>query len=81
MAQLNLQLTKEFLKDLRSFMQLSGIQTKSEAIRVAVKKALYELLAQEKKSDFRSWLGMGLKAPLKDKRKFVDEDSLWERDS
>jgi len=79
MKQMNLQLTKEFLKDLKAFMQLSGIHTKSEAIRVAVRKCVIELLSQKKKTDFRGWLGIGLRARVKENRRFKNEDDLWEK--
>ncbi len=78
MKQLNLQLSKDFLRDLKNFMELGGIRTKSEAIRVAVKRALAELSAQNKSSDFRGLLGRALKAPLRTPR-FKDEDSLWDK--
>ena len=77
MKQLNLQLTKEFLRDLKTFMELSGIKTKSEAIRMAVARMVVELLAQKKRTNFRGWIGLGLRVPLREQRQFKDEDDLW----
>ena len=80
MSQINLQTSKEFLKDLKRFMELKGISTKSEAIRVAVREMVLRLEGQNKKTGLRGWLGMGLKATPRSHRKFPSEDSLWEKD-
>jgi hypothetical protein len=76
MAQLNLNITPEFKKDLEKYMRQRGISTKSEAIRMALHE-LVTMLNVSKKSDFDSWLGAGLKAELKSTRKFKSEDDLW----
>jgi len=76
MRQLNLNVTPEFERDLRRFMREKGIAKKSDAIR----QALHEAVAKgggSSRSDFRSWLGLGLKAPLNPKPRFRSEDELW----
>ena len=76
MKQLNLNVTPEFERDLRQFMKQRKINRKSDAIRQALREAAARS-AGAGKSDFRSWLGMGLKAPLRAKRRFRNEDDLW----
>lgn len=76
MAQLNLNITPEFKKNLEKYMRKRGITTKSEAIRMALHE-LVTMMSVSKKSDFDSWLGAGLKAELKSSRKFKSEDDLW----
>lgn len=76
MRQVNLNVTPEFDRDLRRFMKLRGISQKSEAIR----QALHEAVARGSgrvDSDYRTWLGLGLKAPLNPKPRFENEDALW----
>jgi hypothetical protein len=76
MRQINLNVTTEFDRDLRSVMRQRGISNKSEAIRRAVHEAASkgEAAAQ---CDFRSWLGLGLKFAPNPKPRFRDEDDLW----
>lgn len=76
MRQLNLNVTADFERDLRQFMKQKKIASKSEAIR----EALHEAVARGTSAgdyDFRTWLGMGLKAPLRRKGRFRSEDDLW----
>lgn len=76
MAQLNLNLTPQFKKDLDKYMKHRGIKTKSEALRAALHE-IVALISTAKKSDYGSWLGAGLKAELKGEVKFKSEDDLW----
>jgi hypothetical protein len=76
MRQLNLNVTEEFERDLRRYMRQKGITKQSEAIRQAVREAVAKASAASH-SDFRSWLGLGLKAPLNPKPRFRSEDDLW----
>ena len=76
MKQLNLNVTLEFERDLRRYMKERRIATKSDAIRQAVREVV-EHSSSAKQSDFRRWLGLGLKAPLRRKRRFHSEDELW----
>ena len=76
MRQLNINVTEEFERDLRRYMRQKGITKQSEAIR----QALREIVAKAgsaSHSDYRSWLGLGLKAPLNPKPRFRSEDELW----
>ena len=75
MKQLNLNVTQEFEKDLRVFMRRKGITNKSEALRRAVREAVARTAAP--KPDYRSWLGMGLKAPVNPHPRFRTGDDLW----
>jgi hypothetical protein len=76
MRQLNLNVTEEFERDLRRFMRQKGIAKQSEAIRLAVREAVARTGAASH-SDYRSWLGLGLKSPLNPKPRFRSEDELW----
>jgi phosphopantetheinyl transferase (holo-ACP synthase) len=76
MRQLNLNVTEEFERDLRRYMRQKGITKQSEAIRMALREAVAKATAVSR-SDFRSWLGLGLKAPLNSKPRFRNEDELW----
>lgn len=77
MAQLNINLTPGFLRELEQYMKRHKLSTKSEAIRTAVREALERLEGEARATDFRRWLGLGLKAPLNQKPRFKDEDELW----
>ncbi len=76
MRQLNLNVTPDFERDLRRFMRQRNIARKSEAIRMALREVV-DRAAGAKEYDFRAWLGMGLKAPLRRKPRFRSEDDLW----
>jgi Arc/MetJ-type ribon-helix-helix transcriptional regulator len=75
MRQLNLNVTEDFVRDLQRLMKRKGIKNKSEAIRLAVREAA--AFAAAPASDYRAWLGMGLKVPLNPKPRFRGEDDLW----
>ena len=76
MRQLNLNVTEEFERDLRRFMRQKGITKQSDAIRQALHEAVRKS-SPASHSDYRSWLGLGLKAPLNPKPRFSSEDDLW----
>lgn len=76
MKQLNLNVTPDFERDLRSYMRLKSIPNKSDAIRQALREAVARD-GNHKEYDYRKWLGLGLKAPLSRRRKFKSEDELW----
>ncbi len=76
MAQLNLNLTPQFKKDLEKYMKHRGFKTKSEALRSALHEIVL-MISTSKKSDFSSWLGAGLKAETRQNRRFKSEDDLW----
>jgi len=76
MKQLNLNVTAPFQRDLERLMKQRSITSKSEAIRVAVREGV-ERRTGAKEYDFRAWLGMGLKAPLRRRKRFRSEDDLW----
>jgi len=76
MRQLNLNVTPEFERDLRQFMKRKKIASKSGAIRLALREAVTSA-ENGGEYDFRAWLGIGLKAPLRRKLRFRSEDELW----
>jgi len=76
MRQLNINVTEEFERDLRRFMRQKGIAKQSEAIRQAVREAVAKA-GVASHADYRSWLGLGLKAPLNPKPRFRSEEELW----
>jgi hypothetical protein len=77
MPQLNIHMTPSFERDLSKYMKLRHIQTKSEAIRMAIKEGIQHAAAQAKVADFSSWLGLGLEVPVNKKTKFSSDDDLW----
>jgi Arc/MetJ-type ribon-helix-helix transcriptional regulator len=76
MKQLNVNVTQEFERDLQAYMKSRKIARKSEAVRRALREAA-ERSTGRGEYDFRSWLGLGLKAPLRRKPRFRSEDELW----
>ncbi len=76
MRQLNLNVTPEFERDLQRLMKRKGIASKSDAIRRAVHDAAAKS-APGRATDFRSWLGLGLRQPLNPNPRFRSEDDLW----
>jgi len=76
MKQINLNVTPEFERDLQRYMRSRSIGSKSAAIRQALREAAARSVASDQ-YDFRGWLGLGLKAPLRRTRRFRTEDELW----
>ena len=77
MKQFNINITPEFNKNLKLLMKHRGIKEKAQAIRLAVQEVVEKILSENKQTDFRSWLGIGLKSPLNSSPRFKDEDDLW----
>ena len=75
MNQINVNVTPEMERDLRLYMKKKGIPTKSAAIREALHEAVRHGNAGV--CDYRSWLGFGLRAPLRQQLRFKSEDELW----
>lgn len=57
-------------------MKQKGFSSKSDAIR-RVARDPGARSGPAAKSDYRSWLGLGLKTPLNPKPRFQNEDDLW----
>ena len=76
MKQLNLNVTPEFERDLRSLMKKTRIKRKSDAVRHAVHEAAERERAKES-TDFRSWIGLALKGKPNPRPRFKTEDDLW----
>jgi hypothetical protein len=77
MSQLNIHVTTSFEKDLNKYMKLKHIETKSEAIRIAIKEGILHAAARIKPIDFSGWLGLGLQVPVNKKTKFSSDDDIW----
>ena len=77
MPQLNIHVTPEFAENLRRFMGLRGLRTKSEAVRVAVHESLEREQRASCPSQFGSWRGMAVSSPLEPKPRFASDDDLW----
>ncbi len=77
MSQINLHTTPEFEQQLKEYMEITGVQTKAQAIRAAVQESLTRRLAQKVSVDFTRWIGEGL-TPVPRQPRFKDEDDLWE---
>lgn len=77
MPQLNIHLTPTFEKDLKKFMKIRHIETKSEAIRIAIKEGIEHSIGPVKPVDFSKWIGLGNQAPVNKKRKFFSDSDLW----
>lgn len=77
MKRLTIKLDPDLERDLRKYMEQQNISSKSEAIRRAVHKAVGDRMGVS--GDFRRWLGLGLKAPLRRERRFFSEDDLWSK--
>ena len=61
--------TPEFKRHLRQYMRQRRLKRKTDAIREALPEAV-ERGSKTTQHDFRSWLGMGLRAPLNRKPRF-----------
>lgn len=77
MSQLNIHLTPSFEKNLIKFMKLRHIDTKSEAIRVAIKEGIEHTSLHAKPVNFTKWLGLGTQVPTNKKSRFSSDDDLW----
>jgi len=78
MSQINIHVSPEFEENLSRYMRYRGIKTKSEAIRSAVREGLARARGDSAAlTDFKTWLGMGLGAPLNPNPRFPSDDSLW----
>lgn len=77
MSQLNIHVTVSFEKDLNKFMKLRHINTKSEAIRLAIKEGIQRAAAHVACANFTDWLGLATQVPTNKKAKFSSDDDLW----
>ncbi len=80
MPQMNINLTPDFERDLNRYMKKSGVETKSEAIRRAVREALEQLRSRRPVRSFAEMLGIAAKYPQNRSPRFRTEDDLWEKD-
>jgi hypothetical protein len=64
MGHINLDITEAFERDLRRLMRHKGTTSECEAIHQPVHEGITKA-DPAARTDFRSWLGLGLKAPPK----------------
>jgi len=76
MAQLNLNVTREFERDLKLIMEKRKLKRKSDALRQLVHDEA-DKLRRKQKFNFESLMGIALKYPANPNPKFKDEDDLW----
>jgi hypothetical protein len=78
MAQINLNTTPEFERQLATLMRLKSIPTKSEAIRMAVAEQAKAAQMSQRRRDFSALVGI-----LKPEQpaRFADDDALWAKDT
>lgn len=77
MTQLNIHLTSSFESNLRKFMKLRHIKTKSEAIRIAIKEGVERASAYSSPTNFSDWLGFANQVPVNKNVKFSSDNDLW----
>lgn len=77
MKQFNINVTKDFEKDLKLYMKLTKINIKVDALRHALRDAVTRLTQGGKTTNFQTWIGAGLKAGLNNNPRFSCEDDLW----
>lgn len=77
MKQFNILATTKFLKQIRFLIKHRGYRTKAEAFRMVVSEAAQQVMAENKKVDFRGLLGIGLHKPLNPTPRFNSNDELW----
>ena len=78
MKQLNINITPQFEKDLKLYMNRANLTRKSEAIRLAIEESAARLKKTDFQMEYRAWLGLALKTPLSVKPRFSNENDLWE---
>jgi len=77
MAQLNINLTPAFEENLIRYMQIRGIPSKSEAVRIAIQEGLERSLATQQQVDFSSWVGSALGDGENHTPRFSRDEALW----
>jgi Arc/MetJ family transcription regulator len=77
MAQLNIHLDEALEANIRRFMRLSGIRTKSDAVRVALEEGVQRARRGAGRTEYREWLGLGTRAAPSNRVRFRSEDDLW----
>jgi hypothetical protein len=77
MAQLNINVTDDFEKNIKDFMRIRGISSKAEAIRIAIREGLDRSIQQARVTDFSKWIGLGCEAPENPNPRFASDDELW----
>ena len=77
MSQLNIHLTPDFEAALTKLMQVRGLRTKSEAVRLAVQETLERESRARKVLDFAELRGLANKATPNPHPRFPTHDDLW----
>ncbi len=77
MAQINLNVTPEFERNLRKLMKARNISNKTQAIRLLFAEAVEALKKSRPKVDYLTWLGMAKGLEQNPRPKFQTHDDLW----
>lgn len=76
-AQLNLHVTPEFERALKRLMRLRGIESKSEAVRLAVEETAARAGHAHRKGSLAALRGAATKVAANPAPRFASEDDLW----
>jgi hypothetical protein len=74
---LNIHLTPELEEALGELMRLRHVETKSDAIRMALRETVEREHRRGKAPDFSRWLGMAVEEPANPNPRFRSDDDLW----
>jgi hypothetical protein len=77
MSQLNIHLHPRFEAELQEFMELRGIPTKSEAVRVAVSEGVARAKRARSPESFRAWIGLAAQGRPNPKPRFRSDAEIW----
>jgi metal-responsive CopG/Arc/MetJ family transcriptional regulator len=78
MPQINLNATRDLVRDLERLMKERGFRHKAEAIRSAVREAVERGAGAAGRQDFHEWVGLAAEGRPNARRRFRDQDALWE---
>ena len=76
MAQINLHVDDDFSAVLADFMRVSGVKTKSAAIRLAVRQSLRAMVGESPRPAVEGWVGLAVDGSNPSPR-FASHDALW----
>lgn len=79
MAQLNINVTPAFDRDLQRLMRVWSCRTKSEAIRAAVHESVERAEKKQNRMDFASLLGAANRVCGNPSPKFEHHRDVWEK--
>jgi hypothetical protein len=78
MRRLNIKITSAFDRDLKKYMEISGIENEANAIHAALRNVLLKP-SHKPKVPLRDLLGIGLTGEPSAQCKWLTENDLWEK--